>query len=87
MERLPIEPRLVGDVIECPRDVIDRDDVGAAELRADLARFADAPPSVLSELLNPSEVEALRKRAGMVARLERFPNPDPDSRPYPWPLV
>jgi len=58
-----------------------------SELRADLARFADSPPPVLADLLNPSEVDALRKRAGMVARLERFPNPDPDSRPYPWPLV
>jgi uncharacterized repeat protein (TIGR03843 family) len=58
-----------------------------ADLRADLARFAGAPPAILEELLNPSEVETLRKRAGAVARLERFPNPDPDSRPYPWPLV
>jgi len=58
-----------------------------AELKADLARFASTPPAILADLLNPSELEALRKRAAMVARLERFPNPDPDSRPYPWPLV
>jgi uncharacterized repeat protein (TIGR03843 family) len=57
------------------------------DLRPDLARLAAHPPASLSALLNEREVEALAKRAAIVSRLERFPNPDPDSRPYPWPLV
>ncbi len=56
-------------------------------LRADAARFAAEPPAVLHSLLNTAEVDLLVKRARTVARLERFPDPGPELRPYPWPLV
>jgi uncharacterized repeat protein (TIGR03843 family) len=57
------------------------------ELRPDLARLATAPPASLEGLLSEREVEACARRAAAVARLDVFPDPDPDSRPYPWPLV
>jgi uncharacterized repeat protein (TIGR03843 family) len=57
------------------------------ELRADLARLATSPPPALDELLDRREIDALAKRAALVCRLAAFPDPDPDSRPYPWPLV
>ncbi len=58
-----------------------------AELREDVGRLADEPPAQLGELLREAEVKALVRRARAVAGLKVFPNPDPDSRPYPWPLV
>jgi uncharacterized repeat protein (TIGR03843 family) len=51
----------------------------------DVARVAAAPP-VLDDLLSAREVAAFARRAGAVARLERFPDPGGE-RPYPWPLV
>jgi uncharacterized repeat protein (TIGR03843 family) len=60
----------------------------AAELLADLARFATSPPpAALVELLHADEVEATLARAAAVVRGAHFPNPDPDRRPYPWPMV
>jgi hypothetical protein len=60
----------------------------AAELLADLARFAAGPPPApLLELLHVDEVEATLARAAAVVRAAEFPNPDPDRRPYPWPMV
>ena len=56
-------------------------------LRQDAGRLADDVPEGLSELLHPAEVEALRRRAAAVCRLVVLPNPDPEERPYPWPLV
>jgi uncharacterized repeat protein (TIGR03843 family) len=56
-------------------------------LRPDLARLAVSPPASLERLLHDREIEALTKRAAIVSRMEEFPNPDPDARPYPWPLV
>ena len=41
----------------------------------------------LTDLLDPTEIEALVLRIGQVARLRSLPDPDPDRRPYPWPLV
>jgi hypothetical protein len=58
------------------------------ELLADLARFAaDSPPGALDGLLHVDEIDALQARAAAVVRGGRFPNPDPDRRPYPWPMV
>ncbi|MHB8467277.1 MAG: SCO1664 family protein [Acidimicrobiales bacterium] len=57
------------------------------ELRGDLARLATSPPASLAHLISEREIEALAKRAALVARLQCFPDPDPDARPYPWPLV
>lgn len=58
-----------------------------ADVRADLARLAASLPQVFSRLLHAAEVDALCRRAAAVARLDRFPDPGPDHRPYPWPLV
>ncbi len=58
-----------------------------ASLREDVARLAENPPAALDGLLREAEVVALARRARAVSRLQVFPNPDPDSRPYPWPLV
>jgi uncharacterized repeat protein (TIGR03843 family) len=57
------------------------------QLRDDLTRLGANPPPALEQLLNPREVDALAHRAMLVARLDSFPDPDPDGRPYPWPLV
>jgi uncharacterized repeat protein (TIGR03843 family) len=57
----------------------------AADVRADVARLLTDPPP-LDDLLHPREVAALLRRAEVVARLPRFPDPGSD-RPYPWPLV
>ena len=58
-----------------------------ADLRADLARLAARPPDTLDPLLERPEQTALRRRAAAVSRMETFPDPDPDVRAYPWPLV
>jgi uncharacterized repeat protein (TIGR03843 family) len=57
------------------------------ELRGDLHRLAADPPQTLEELLNPAEVAALARRAEAAARMATFPDPEPNSRAYPWPLV
>lgn len=54
-------------------------------LTADVARVAADPPP-FDGLLSSREVSALARRAAVVARLRRFPDPRGD-RPYPWPLV
>lgn len=56
-------------------------------LRADCARLASDPPASLGEVLHDVEVAAMVARAAAVSRLDRLPDPDPDRRPYPWPLV
>ena len=57
------------------------------ELRGDLARLAGEPPPSLEHLLSGPEIEVLSRRASIVSRLDCFPDPDEESRPYPWPLV
>lgn len=56
-------------------------------LRDDLARLAASPPASLTGLLHDEEIDALSRRAAAVSRLRRLPDPEPDARPYPWPLV
>jgi uncharacterized repeat protein (TIGR03843 family) len=75
------QPKLRTVIWEFGGDEVPRD------VRADLARFAAALPPVFSRLLHREEVDALCRRAAAVARLDRFPDPGPDHRPYPWPLV
>jgi uncharacterized repeat protein (TIGR03843 family) len=60
--------------------------------RRDLARLAaalDDPGTALvdrlSGLLDPEEIEALGRRAGILRGLRRMPTIEPDRRPYPWP--
>jgi uncharacterized repeat protein (TIGR03843 family) len=55
--------------------------------RTALARVADHPPVHLVDLLHPEEIVATQKRASALARQGRLPDPPPDRRPYPWPLV
>ena len=66
-------------------------DFGGTEIppsvRQDVARLAADPPDTLAGLLDDAEVAALARRAAAVAAMERFPDPSPDVRAYPWPLV
>ena len=62
------------------------------QARADVQRLADevrAGPvrDELANLLSPAELDALGARAKAVAATERFPEPGPDRRPFPWPPV
>jgi hypothetical protein len=62
------------------------------QARADLRRLAGdvrAGPvrDELANLLSEAELEALAVRAEAVAALERFPEPGPDRRPFPWPPI
>jgi hypothetical protein len=63
-----------------------------APLLADLRRVADeltggALAGRLGSLLAPAELEALRRRAGAVLEAGVFPEPDPTTRPFPWPPI
>jgi uncharacterized repeat protein (TIGR03843 family) len=55
--------------------------------RVDLARVGDAPPEALSRLLSEREVQVFARRCKVLAERGVLPDPDPDRRPYPWPLV
>jgi uncharacterized repeat protein (TIGR03843 family) len=68
-----------------------------SDLCADLTRFyqqldgeknnpSDAAVSI-SRYLKAAEVAAMARRADRLVRAGRYPNPDPDRRPYPWPPV
>jgi hypothetical protein len=63
------------------------------ELLSDLKAFHEKlnPPSKLGidlqELLSPEEVISLKTRTERLLSKQHFPNPHPDRRPYPWPLV
>ena len=56
-------------------------------LLADIARVGEDLPEPLTTWLDADEQAALRRRAAAVVRLGRYPDPDPNMRPYPWPLV
>jgi uncharacterized repeat protein (TIGR03843 family) len=61
-------------------------------LKADAARLAgclgpsDPLTRSLGTLLSREEIRALARRAGELARLDRYPEP-PSRWAYPWPLV
>lgn len=55
--------------------------------RSDLRRLATDPPDALGHLLLPVEVDLVMQRAATLADLGSLPNPAPERRPYPWPLV
>jgi hypothetical protein len=62
------------------------------EVRADMRRLADevreGPVRVeLANLLAEPELAALESRAREVGAMERFPEPDEDHRPFPWPPI
>jgi len=67
------------------------------ELCSDLRRFIqklqsiDGSPSELAlslkSYLSAAEISALYERARRLLAVARFPNPNPNRRPYPWPPV
>jgi hypothetical protein len=61
-------------------------------LREDLRRLGDEVRTgtirhELTELLDDEELDALAQRAEATSALDRFPDPDPDRRPFPWPPI
>lgn len=52
-----------------------------------IERLAGWDGAELEELIDRDEVDALIQRARSVATRGSLPAPDPDRRPYPWPLV
>lgn len=63
-----------------------------AAVREDLARLADevvggSVRDELANLLAEPELAALAARSRAVSALERFPEPGPDRRPFPWPPI
>ena len=62
------------------------------QVRVDLRRLAgDVRGGIvrdeLANLLAEPELEALAARADAVAGMDRFPDPGPDRRPFPWPPI
>ncbi|MFZ2097222.1 MAG: SCO1664 family protein [Anaerolineales bacterium] len=63
------------------------------ELCQDLANFRQQlePPAglfkELQALLNQKEIKALATRAEHLVSLSQFPEPNPDERSFPWPLL
>ena len=57
------------------------------ELLGDVERLAETVPEDVAELLDRGEPAALRRRAQAVLAHPQLPSPDPERRPYPWPLV
>lgn len=57
------------------------------EERAAVLRAAEGAAGALGSLLDPSELDALERRAAAVSELERLPDVEEEWRPYPWPLV
>jgi uncharacterized repeat protein (TIGR03843 family) len=81
------EPKLrtvIWDFIDDPFPPQAHDDV--RRVAADLAT-GGALAATLSALLAPDEVAATAGRARAVAATGRFPGPDPDTRPFPWPPI
>ena len=63
-----------------------------SELLDDLARLRDElddgpAAAALARLLDRDEVVATQERAGRLIDLARFPEPEPGTRPYPWPPI
>lgn len=66
------------------------DFAGTAICEADLEdvrRITGSLPGSFAELLAPSEIEALERRALAILDQGRLPDPDPDNPCYPWPLI
>lgn len=62
------------------------------QVRVDLRRLASdvrrgTVRDELANLLAEPELDALAARADAVARMDRFPDPGPDRRPFPWPPI
>ena len=67
------------------------------ELRNDLAEFSSlfkvstdhtgGYRTQLSQLLTGAELQALIRRADDLSRMDSFPAPEPNRRPFPWPHI
>lgn len=51
------------------------------------AFLARSVPKPLSKLLSAGELDALNRRARSLMDSKKFPEPDFDGRPYPWPQI
>jgi hypothetical protein len=60
-----------------------------ADIHTLLTQLAEPSPllSEMSKLLQPEEIEALVSRLRDLIETPVFPLPDPERRPFPWPLV
>lgn len=58
-----------------------------AALLADVARLVTALPGTLVPFLDEEEVDGVRRRAEHLLEVGAFPEADPYSHCYPWPLV
>ncbi len=76
-----VEPKLRTVIWEFGGDRIDD------AWRSDLRRLAADPPDQLARLIEPREVTMVKRRAAALADRGELPNPHPERRPYPWPLV
>jgi uncharacterized repeat protein (TIGR03843 family) len=56
-------------------------------LQAELAEDQSALTAALTSLLSQAEIAALRRRLAQLLKINRYPDPPEDRRPYPWPLV
>jgi len=71
----PIPPDLCHALTEF-RQQLDVHQDGTSELVASLSKH-----------LTTAEIAALSKRVNRILKSGRYPNPEPDRRPYPWPPV
>ncbi len=81
------EPKLrtvIWDLLDEP--IPDRERADLQRLAGDLDARGDALEA-LAALLAPEEVNAVRERLAHLLTLERFPGPEPGTRPYPWPPI
>ena len=81
------EPKLrtvIWDFLDEP--IPDEERVDLRRLAGDLDARGDALEA-LAALLAPEEVDAVRGRLAHLLTLERFPGPEPGTRPYPWPPI
>jgi hypothetical protein len=56
-------------------------------LVADIDRVSRELPGRLEPLIGPDELDGVSRRAAAVVASPEFPAPQPERRPYPWPLV
>ena len=76
-----VEPKLRTVIWDFAGDRLDDAD------RDDLRRLAADLPPALQRLLHPREADLVARRAAALAERGCLPDPEPERRPYPWPLV
>jgi len=81
------EPKLRTVMWEFSRQEIPDDLMHDVEQLVKLLDHDDALRNNLGKYLSVQEMNALQARAEALLRHAHFPEPDPNRRPYPWPLV